>query len=251
VIDVFSRARRRSLALGPSWRAFRQRFAIWLAAAALVGLAALAGIFPTDVATAPVPDAPPVEDWPGAALAAAGIGVLVAIWLASRIRHGHDASLTEEEQLAGYVVAFVALGVAAVLVAAVNAYGLVFVLPSLYTWLWLPAAERRPGWVSDALLGLGLLGPVLALVVLAEQLDLGLRAPVYAIGLATSGVVPWPACLAFVIWAAAGTQLAALVTGRGRASELQTANRGVGGELALAARHPDQRVGSRGAGDHV
>jgi hypothetical protein len=88
------------------------------------------------------------------------------------------------------------------------------VLPSLYTWLWLPLAARRPGWISDALLGLGLLGPVLALVALAEQLDLGLHAPVYALGLATSGVIPWPACLAFLVWAAAGTQLAALVGGR-------------------------------------
>ncbi len=34
-------------------------------------------------------------------------------------------------------------------------------------------------------------GPVLALVVLGEQLDLGLRAPLYAASLLTTGVVPW------------------------------------------------------------
>jgi Peptidase family M28 len=216
VVDLLGRIRRRGLTLGPPWRAFRQRLAVWLGVAALTGVAALAGLFPRDAVTAPVADAPPVEDWPGTAIAAAGITVLVAIWLAARIRHGHDAPLSEDEQLTGYAVAFVALGVAALLVVAVNAYGLVFVLPSLYTWLWLPAVDRQPGWVSDALLGLGLAGPVLAVVALAEQLDLGLRAPVYAIGLATSGVIPWPACLAFVIWAAAGTQLAALVAGRVR-----------------------------------
>ncbi len=213
-IDLFVRVRRRGLRLAQPWRAFRMRLGVWLGVGLLVALGALAGYFPRDTGVAPVPDAPPVESWPGTALVGAAVAVLGAIWLAARIRHGHDAPFSDEELLAGYVVAFVALIAAAAVVAVVNAYGLLFVLPSLYSWLWLPLADRKPAWVSDALLGLGLAGPVLALVVLAEQLDLGLRAPVYAVGLATSGTVPWPACLAFLVWAAAGTQLAALVSGR-------------------------------------
>ncbi len=213
VLDLLARLRRRRLSLAPPWRALRFRLAVWLGVAALVAAAAIAGLFPLESSAAPVPDGPPVNEWPGTALAAAAITVLGAVWLASRIRHGHDAPLAEEEQLTGFAVAFLALGAAALTVTLVNPYALVFVLPSLYTWLWLPLTVRRPAWISDVLLGLGLLGPVLAIVVLAEQLDLGLHAPVYALGLMTSGIVPWLASLAFVVWAAAATQLAALVGG--------------------------------------
>ena len=54
----------------------------------------------------------------------------------------------------------------------VSPYGLVFVLPSLYAWLWLPQLRRASGWATDASSG-SAVGPALALVVLAEQLDLG------------------------------------------------------------------------------
>lgn len=212
-LDLLVRSWRRGLRLAAQWRALRLRLGVWLGLGVVVAIAALAGLFPRDSVTAPVPDGPPVSDWPGTALAAAALTVMATVWLASRIRHRRDAPLTDDVRLAGFLVAFLALGAAAALVAATNVYALVFVLPSLYTWLWLPLTASRPGWISDALLGLGLLGPVLALVVLAEQLDLGLRTPVYALGLATSGIVPWPTCLAFLIWAAAGTQLAALVGG--------------------------------------
>ena len=80
----------------------------------------------------------------------------------------------------------------------------------IVVWIRTPTRAR----VEEACragVGLGLAGPVIALVVLAEQLGLGLRTPVYAVGLATSGVIPWPACLALLVWAAAATQLAALV----------------------------------------
>ena len=83
------------------------------------------------------------------------------------------ATADAEDELAGYTVAFVALLLVAAGTALVSPYSLVFVLPSLYTWLWLPQLGRTPDWVTDVLFGAGLVGPVLALVVLAEQLDLG------------------------------------------------------------------------------
>lgn len=210
-IDLLARLRRRGVRLTRQWRAFRLRLVVWLGVGALVAVAALAGLFPRSTGRAPVADAPPVEDWPGAALFGAAVVLLAAVWLATRFRHRRAAMIDGEERLAGYAVAYLALCAAALLVVVVNVYALVFVLPSLYAWVWLPVVERRPAWVSDALLGLGLAGPVIALVVLAEQLGLGLRTPVYAVGLATSGVIPWPACLALLVWAAAATQLAALV----------------------------------------
>jgi hypothetical protein len=77
----------------------------------------------------------------------------------------------------------------------------------------LQLGHRRP-WLADALFGLGLLGPVVVLVVLTEQLSLGLRGPLYVAALLTSGTVPWLQSLALAVWAAAGAQVAVLVAGR-------------------------------------
>ena len=87
-------------------------------------------------------------------------------------------------------------------------------LPSLYAWLVLPQLRRAPAWVTDVAFGLGFLGPVLALVVLTEQLDLGLRAPLYAASLLTTGVVPWTATVLFAAWAAVAGLVGSLAAGR-------------------------------------
>jgi hypothetical protein len=96
----------------------------------------------------------------------------------------------------------------------VSPYALVFLLPSLYAWLLLPQLRRAPGWVTDVAYGVGLIGPVLALVVLAKALDLGLRAPLYAASLLTTGVVPWGATLALTGWAALAGFVGAIAAGR-------------------------------------
>jgi len=74
--------------------------------------------------------------------------------------------------------------------------------------------HARSGWARDALYGIGLIGPVLALVSIAEQLGLGLDAPLYVTGLITAGFVPWAAVLALLAWAAVASQLGALAAGR-------------------------------------
>ena len=121
---------------------------------------------------------------------------------------------TPEEELAAYAVAFVALLIVCGITVLVSPYGLVFVLPSLYAWLWLPQLRRASGWVTDVVFGVGFVGPALALVVLAEQLDLGVRAPLYAASLATTGVVPWPSTLAFAGWGAIAALVGAIAAGR-------------------------------------
>ena len=121
--------------------------------------------------------------------------------------------MSAEDELAAYTVTFVALLLVAAGTALVSPYSLVFVLPSLYTWLWLPQLGRTPDWVTDVLFGAGLAGPVLALVVLAEQLDLGARAPLYAASLVTTGVIPWGATLALTAWAAVAGLVGAVASG--------------------------------------
>ena len=83
-----------------------------------------------------------------------------------------------------------------------------------YLELWLPQVENGSGWIRDALYGAGLVGPVLALVVISVQLGLGWNAPLYAVSLMTLGFVPWTTVLVLLAWAAVATQLGALAAGR-------------------------------------
>jgi hypothetical protein len=123
---------------------------------------------------------------------------------------------SSDDTLAGYVVALVVLGGVAVATAFVSPYGLIFVLPSLYAWLWLPQLQQRGGWRQDFLYGIGLIGPALALVVIASQLDLGLDAPLYVVSLMTLGFVPWTTVIVLLAWAAVAAQLGSLAAGRYR-----------------------------------
>ena len=116
--------------------------------------------------------------------------------------------------LAGYTVALLALGAIAIGTAVINPYALVFVIPSLYAWLWLPQVATRGGWRRDCLYGAGLAGPALALVAVGTQLDLGLNTPLYLVSLMTLGFVPWPTVLTLIAWAAVASQLGALASGR-------------------------------------
>jgi len=211
--DLLSRCRRRRLALAPAWRALRRRVGLWLAFAALLGVAALAGALPRGRRLPPAPDQPPVDSWPVGILA---IGLLAAalVWLRVRARLVPRIRATAEEDIAAYAVAYVALLFVSLLTALVSPYGLVFVLPSMYAWLLLPRLRRAHGWLTDAVFGLGLVGPVLAVVVLAEQLELGARAPLYAASLLTTAVVPWGSTLALVGWAAVAGFVGAIAAGR-------------------------------------
>ena len=57
-------------------------------------------------------------------------------------------------------------------------------------------------------------GPSRDVVLLSYPLDVGLRAPLYAIALFTSGVASWPTALILAVWAGCAAQVAALVAGR-------------------------------------
>jgi hypothetical protein len=116
-------------------------------------------------------------------------------------------------RLAGLATALGALGLVALALALWRPYALVFVLPSLYAWLWLPLEGRL--WQRTVLFGLGLIGPVLALLVLANQLGLSvIGAALYLVGLTTVGYVSLGAALLVLAWLASAAQVAALAFGR-------------------------------------
>jgi hypothetical protein len=89
----------------------------------------------------------------------------------------------------------------------------VFVLPSLYAWLWLPL-ESRLG-VRVLALCAGLVGPAVGLVLLGRELGLSvLGTTQYVVGLFTVGYLPLGSALLGIAWAAAAAQIAALALGR-------------------------------------
>ena len=139
---------------------------------------------------------------------ASGVG-----WLVVRERLVPTSSAGPDERLAGSIVALLLLGCVAAVLAAFQPYALLFVLPSLYAWLWLPLEGRLI--VRGGLYALGWLGPAAALVVLARDLGLSvLEAASYFVGITTVGYVPTPTAVLLLAWLAAAGQVGALAFNR-------------------------------------
>jgi hypothetical protein len=102
------------------------------------------------------------------------------------------------------------LAVVALVVAAVNPYSLLFVLPSLHAWLWLPQVRDRGRWVQIAVYALGFAGPLLLLASFAVRFGMGLDAIWYVLALTAVGYVPIPFVVAFLAWGAAAGQVGAV-----------------------------------------
>jgi hypothetical protein len=211
VIDLLMRCRRLGTRLGPAFVGLAGRLLLWLWAGAVLWIAGALGVLPEGPPRPLPPSGASASDWPVAALA--GLSLLIAVpWLASRRRPGSARIASPEDELAGYAVGLTALGAVAVLTVPVNAYALVFVLPSLYAWLWLPQVDRP--WLRDVLYGIGYAGPVLAFVSLADRFGLGVDVLLYAAGLVTIGYVPWASALLLLAWGATAVHVGTVVSGR-------------------------------------
>ena len=214
IVDLVVRSRRRGLPFGSALRGLRARLLFWFYCGLLLGLGALMGVFPTGAPLALSPHSPPVSDWPVAGLLLLATAAFLG-WLTARRRLVSPQGPTPEEQLAGYVVALAWIALAAVILALVKPYALVFVLPSLYAWLWLPASDRQ--WSRALLYATGLLGPLVGLAVLASELAIGpFDAVLYVLSLVTVGYVPLGSVLFALAWLAGASQLGALAAGRYR-----------------------------------
>lgn len=213
IVDLFARLRRRHIPLAPALRSFRSRLAFWLFAGVLFQLFALLGIWGSGAARPLAPEDSPATDWPLLALTVFTC-LLVAAWLVARPRLVRRRPITPEEALSGHTAALLGLGIVSLLVLATNPYALIFVLPSLHAWIWLPQLRRAPALVLAPVLALGLTGPALVLLSFATRLELGLDAPWYVAELAAVGYVPFASVLIFCGWLAVAAQLTAVTTGR-------------------------------------
>jgi Peptidase family M28 len=213
VIDLFARCRRRRIPLAPALRSYRSRLAFWLWAGVVFGVLALLGAWGDGAARPPSPDTEFAGDAPVFALGMLGALALVG-WFVARERLLPRRRVTAEEELAGETAALLALSVVALLIVATNPFALIFVLPSLHAWLWLPQVRYRPLWVRASVLAAGLFGPLLLLGSFAWRFEFGAEAPWYAVQLAALGYVPLPSILIALAWLAAAGQLAAVSVGR-------------------------------------
>ena len=211
-IDLFAHCRRRRIPLAPAARSLRGRLYFWGYAAALVVLASLLGVFPEGEAR-PLPPDPSLYEPSPAVIGVFGVLLLVG-WLVSRERLIPRRPTRPEETLAGHTVALLGLGLIALLVVATNPFSLVYLLPSLYAWLWLPQAQSSGQMARAGLLVLGFAGPLILLLSFSTRLALGLETPWYLLSLVSVGYVPWIVVGLGFAWLAVAAQLTALAVGR-------------------------------------
>src|SRR6266516_1740990 len=137
VVDLFAHCRRRRIVLGPALRALGSRLQFWLFLGLAFYLFKALGWWPGGPARPPNPASADAGDWPVTALLAfAALGIVG--WLIGKQRLVPTSTATTDFQLAGETVALLSLGVVALLILATNPFALVFVLPALHAWLWLP-----------------------------------------------------------------------------------------------------------------
>jgi Peptidase family M28 len=211
-IDLFARCRRRHIALLPALRSYLSRLCVWLWVGVAFAVFVVLGLLPSGADRPIGPDTPAASDWPVAALAAL-MGISAVVWLIVRPRLTPTRSIAREEELGGHLAAMLVLSVVALVVAAVNPYSLLFLLPSLHAWLWLPQVRDRGRAVQAAVYAVGFLGPLLLFASFATRFDMGLDAIWYVIALTAVGYVPIPLVLAFLAWGAAAGQVGAVAIG--------------------------------------
>jgi hypothetical protein len=209
-VDLFARCRRRRIPVTPALRSYRSRLAFWAWVAILFGTFGLLGAWGRGDGRPP-----PLRDvnWPAGSLLTvallAGIG-----WIVARDRLLPRREVSPEERLAGHTAALLALSVVGLLVVATDPFALVFLLPALHIWLWLPQVHTRGAWARALVLLAGFTGPALVLWSFAWRYRLGWDAPWYVAKLFAVGYAPLPLLAIAFAWLAAAGQLAALAGGR-------------------------------------
>ncbi len=212
-VDLFARCRRRHISLLPALRSYLSRLSVWLWLGVAFAVFVAAGLLPSGADRPLGPDTEAAGDWPVAALAALA-AVSAVGWLIVRPRLAPTRSIGRPEELGGHLAAMLVLGVVSLVVAALNPYSLIFLLPSLHAWLWLPQLSDRGRIVQAAVYALGFLGPAILLASFAFRFDMGFDAIWYVIALTAVGYIPVPLVIAFLAWGAAASQVGAVALGR-------------------------------------
>jgi len=212
-VDLFARCRRRRIPLAPALRALRSRLGFWAWVVVLFEVFGLLGAWPGGAPRPVSPRSDAATNWPAGFLILLGL-LALAGWLVTRERLLPRGEVRSDEELAGHTAALLALSTLSLLVVATNPFALLFLLPSLHAWLWLPQVRRMGAAVRVGVLALGFVGPLLLIGELAGRYALGWDAPWYLAELRAVGYIPIVVLPLLVIWLAGTGQLAALAVRR-------------------------------------
>ncbi len=201
---------RRRLGLVPSLGSIARGMLVGIWGIATLWLFAIIGVIPHSS------DVPPasslVGGWPTLGMIAWAL-LMIPAWLIGRgpdWRRAQEANAARATTLAGLTV-LVVLSVCAL---ALNPYSVLFGLPTLHAWLWL-VSRHAHGRRAQAIVAAGLLGPLLALVVVHVNLHVPvLRLPVYGLDLLATRSVP--AALGLIVGMSVGCAAMMLVAMAGR-----------------------------------
>lgn len=209
VIDFAARCYRRNIPLLPAFRSLRSRLGVWLWAGGVFAFLAFMGVFPTGESRPIPPDLAAATDWPVAGLVA--FAAMSAFgWLVARQRLMPTHTVDQTDELAGHLAAMTALAVSAAIVAAVNPFALIFVLPSIHIWLWIPHLELLAHRARVLAYAAGFVGPAVLVLSFAVRFDLGFDAFWYVLSLVSVGYVSLALLIAFLIWGAGASQVGAV-----------------------------------------
>lgn len=213
VVDLFAHCRRRGIALLPAVRSLRSRLGFWLYVGIAFSAFRLLGAWPAGAPRPPNPATASSGDWPVLALLALGV-VSLAGWIVARHRLVPRRPVGPDEQLAGETAALLGLGIVSLLVLATNPFGLIFLLPAMHAWLWLPHVRSGRPPARALVFLIGLAGPLLVVGSLALRFGLGFDAPWYLLELVAVGYVHLPAVAITLCGTACAAQLVAVSAGR-------------------------------------
>jgi len=213
VVDLFAHCRRRGIPLAPAGRSLRRRLVFWLFVGVVFYVFRALGAWPTGAPRPPNPALEATGDWAVLPLVAAA-AVIVIAWLVERRRLVPRRPVGLDEKLAGDTAALLGLGVVSLLVLATNPFALLFCLPAVHAWLWLPQLRREPAILRALLFAVGLVGPLLILLSLGIRFGLGFDAPWYLLTLLSVGYVKATAFAITLAGTACACQLAAVAAGR-------------------------------------
>ena len=151
----------------------------------------------------------------GRVLALIALGLVGLLgWIVARQRLVPRRPVGADEQLAGATAALLGLGIVSLLVLATNPFALIFFLPAMHAWLWLPQVQSSKAPTRAVVFLIGLVGPLLIILSLALRFGLGFDAPWYLLELVAVGYVHLPAVAITLCGAACAAQLAVVTAGR-------------------------------------